>query len=84
MEETPVQTPISPKVTTGALAGALATVIVGIAGLLGLDLPAGIAESSGVLLGAAVVAIAAWAKRDPLRDAGQIATTGGTGVDTTP
>lgn len=70
-----VSTPISPKVTTGALAGAVATVIVAVAGLLGMELPAGVAEASGVLFGVLVTTVAAWAKRDPLRDAGQVATT---------
>lgn len=72
-----VSTPTSPKVTAGALAGGLATVVVGVAGMLGLELPTGVGEATGVLLGAVVVAVAAWAKRDPLRDAGQVALEGG-------
>ena len=66
-----VSTPLSPKVTAGALAGALTTVVVAVAALLGFELPAGVGESVGVLLGAVVVSVVAWAKRDPLRDAGQ-------------
>lgn len=66
-------TPISPKVATGALAGASATLIVACAALLGIELPPGVGEAVGTLLGSLAVVVAAWAKRDPLRDAGQLA-----------
>ena len=77
MGEVPVQvTPVSPKVAAAGLAGSVAAVIVGVAALLGLSVDGELAGAAGVLLGAVVSVVAAWAKRDPLRDAGQAASGG--------
>ena len=77
MGEVPEQvTPLSPKVAAAGLAGSVAAVIVGVAALCGLSVDGELAGAAGVLLGAVVSAVAAWAKRDPLRDAGQAASGG--------
>lgn len=77
MGEVPVQvTPVSPKVAAAGLAGSVAAVIVGVAALFGLSVDGELAGAAGVLLGAVVSVVAAWAKRDPLRDAGQAASGG--------
>lgn len=56
-------TPISPKVTSATLSGALAVVLVWAAGMADVDVPAEVASAITVLL----MAGAAYFKRDPLR-----------------
>lgn len=68
-----VETPVSPKVTAAALAGALAVVVTGVAGLFGVTVPGELGTAAGVLLGAVVASVAGWARRDALRDEGQLA-----------
>ena len=69
-------TPVSPKVAAAGLAGSVAAVIVGVAAAFGWSVDGESAGAAGVLLGAVVSVVAAWAKRDPLRDAGQAASGG--------
>ena len=66
-------TPVSPKVTAAAFAAALATVIAAIGGLFDVAVPGEYSTAGGVLIGGAIAAVAAWARRDKLRDAGQAA-----------
>ena len=66
-------TPVSPKVTAAAFAAALASVIAAVGGLFDVAVPGEFSTAGGVLIGGAIAAIAAWARRDKLRDAGQAA-----------
>lgn len=52
---------MNPKVAAGGAAGAVTIVLVWIAGLLGLEVPAEVASAVTVLIGTA----AAWLKSDP-------------------
>lgn len=64
-----LETPVSPKVVAGGAGGAAALVLVWLAGLFGLDVPAEVAVAFTVLLSAG----ASWFQRDKLRDMGQAA-----------
>lgn len=57
-------TPISPKVTTAALAGAVTLIVVWAVGFTGVDVPAEVSSAFTVLL----MGAAAYLKRDPMRD----------------
>lgn len=57
-------TPLSPKLTSATLSGALALVLVWAAGMANIEVPAEVASAVTVLL----MAGAAYLKRDPLRD----------------
>lgn len=65
-------TPVSPKakatVAGGSSAGALAIILVWIATENGVQVPAEVATSLGVLIATGAAAVAAWVKRDPRRD----------------
>ena len=66
-------TPLSPKVAAGAVGGALASLIVAVAALLGVAVEGEFAAALGVVGGTLVSVLAGWATRDGLRDAGQAA-----------
>lgn len=69
-----MQNPISPKVTAGAGAGgaglALAVILVWLLTANGIDVPSEVASAIGSLLSMGLGALAAYWKRDPLRDHG--------------
>jgi hypothetical protein len=65
-----METPLSPKVTTAALAGAVVVILVWILdAAMNIEMPAAVQGALTVI----IVAGAAWFRRDPLRDAGQAA-----------
>lgn len=65
-----MDTPISPKVTVAVLAGAITTIVVWLVDLLfHVQIPPPVSAALTVV----IMAVAAWAKRDPLRDAGKAA-----------
>lgn len=65
-----METPLSPKVTSAALAGAVVVIVVWILdAALNIQMPVAVQSALTVV----IVAGAAWVRRDPLRDAGQAA-----------
>jgi hypothetical protein len=66
-----METPVSPKVTTATAAGALVSILVWLVGYFNIEVPPEVSAALVVL----IMAIAAWAQRDGLRDAGQAAIT---------
>jgi hypothetical protein len=78
VQEQPIMsfTPVSPKVTAGAVAGVIAAAVLANISLITPDLFTGLGKWSGLVYGLVItiaVSGAGWLKGDPLRDAGAAA-----------